>query len=80
MQVLLLELGCVFLREIDGVMGMNLKIFWSIDPRNKITDYIKAKEIFGEVVLIKSRFDAEYLVDATFNNEMFKGGRYLIIK
>lgn len=55
--------------ELTDIEGKTIKIKAS-----------KAKEIFGEVVLIKNRFDDEYLVDATFNNEMFKGGRYLIIK
>lgn len=39
-----------------------------------------AKELFGEIVVLRKRFEAEYEVDAVFNNEMFKSGNYLILK
>jgi hypothetical protein len=40
----------------------------------------KAKEIFKDVVVLRNRLGDEYLVDAVFNREMFKDGKYLIIK
>lgn len=40
----------------------------------------KAKELFGDVVVLKVRFEDTYDVKAVFSNELFQGGKYLVIK
>lgn len=40
----------------------------------------KAKQLLGDVVVFKVMFEDTYDVKAVFSNELFKGGRYLVIK
>lgn len=40
----------------------------------------KARELFTDVIVKKMIFEDTYEVEAIFNNEMFQGGKYLIIK
>lgn len=40
----------------------------------------RAKKLFPDVVVLKISLEDTYNVKAVFSNEVFKGGRYLVIK
>ena len=39
-----------------------------------------AKKIFGEVKVLKLQFEEDYLLDTVFNNDLFEGGNYIVVK
>jgi hypothetical protein len=40
----------------------------------------RAKKLFPDILVLKISLEDTYDVKAVFSNEVFKGGRYLVIK
>lgn len=63
--------------KIDGRKRIDLV---DLEGKTLSVKTSKAKKIFPDVVVLKVMFEDTYDVKAVFSNELFKGGRYLVIQ
>jgi hypothetical protein len=63
--------------KIDGRKRLDLV---ELEGKTLSVKTSKAKQLLGDVVVLKVMFEDTYDVKDVFSNELFKGGRYLVIK
>lgn len=58
------------------------RVIYLVDSEEKMIRLkaSKAKELFGEIIVLRMLFEDEYLIDCIFNGELFKGNRYIELK
>lgn len=63
--------------KIDG-----RRVIFLVDKEGKKIriKFSTAKKIFGEIKILKLQSQEEYLLDTVFNNELFNGGSYIVVK